>query len=428
MNHKVILVLVIVVSAVGGYLAPLPAIPVAGKSLVLYPYEVAILAALPVAGFRTRFTPALAAAVVWIWLVGVSTLLQAFLGFLPFDIWLRSVLYTAKWAVATLAFFVGSNLSLNLEAARLVRKTTILAAVSLGLYCLVTQLTIFHIGSLAALTRFRLGYFEGLPGAISMINPNQLGQLLALASAMLVAENRSSLASTALLLAALLMMILTFSREALLTFLLFVLIGARPKKLVATLAVASALMAVVAVTTLEAAPGTFSAGRERLLSWLSPGTSVFQARVGAAWAPLWDVVQTSPILGVGPEGIQFMSRRVVGQLVYNGDNMILGSLAAYGILGLVGLLLFLLGFARTLGWWGRHLRGEFSFVGPYMLAYMITGLIAPHFLWPYNSINSLLLLMCGLFVGGNRVICARAAGGVNAPGEAGNRFALAQRS
>ena len=146
--------------------------------------------------------------------------------------------------------------------------------------------------------------------------------------------------------------------------------------------------------------GVYSSAKERLTSVLSPLDLLKRSRIDVAWLPIWLVIQQSPMIGVGPDGLRFLSQNL-GNIVFNGDNMILGTWAAYGLVGLIGLVIFIL-ITLRFNWrlTALNLINGFTFMNKYIISYIITGLFAPHFLWPYNSINALVMLLYGLSLSG----------------------------
>lgn len=385
------------VSMIVGYLLPLPALPIMEKKLIFYLYELGILVSLLLVT-RRRLTLVDVALAGWGWLVGIAVLLVGLLSLTPLDVWIRSLLYTIKWAIGVAAFVVGRNAILRDWHATRFKQVVALTIISLGIFILITQVEVYHIDSLQELTRFRLGHLGQIQW-MAAVNPNQLGQLLAFAIALLISDNEPWFGKRFLVATGSVLLVLTFSREALLTLVIFLLLGARSKRQLTWLFFIALLLVGMGFVTISSPHDLYSEGRERIKSWFSPINSLLQSRVEVAWTPLWSIIKGSPLVGVGPDGLRYLSTSQLDEVVYNGDNMFLGTLGAYGILGLLGLLLFLLSVLRMAKRFdARGFTGKFTFVNRYMVAYMITGLIAPHFLWPYNSINALLLLIYGLAI------------------------------
>ena len=199
-----------------GYLIPLSVLSVAGKTLVLYPYEIIIILLVFIFVVRKKIQISIldSSLLIWLWLVLISIMMVGLFDKTPLDIWMRSTLYTAQWIISLSAFFIGRNVKITDREAIFLKRLLIFTIISFGIIVGIIQVITYKIPSFIELTRYRLGYFEGLPGRISMINPNQLGQLVALALAALVSERSHWCGKSALGIIGMLLLILTFSREA----------------------------------------------------------------------------------------------------------------------------------------------------------------------------------------------------------------------
>lgn len=384
-----------IITAIVGYLVAFR-IPVGGKGVVIWPYEIIILAGI-LPGRHARLEPVHFGVAIWSWLAGLAILVGYFLNAVPLDVWFRGVVITAKCVFALYAIFLASSIDAGPDELVRIKRLIIIAILAYGVAMLAIEVARLGARNISDLTRFRLGSYEVTSGPLLYVNPNQLGQMLALAFSALVSDGRRWPWRAPLVLASTVLMTLTFSREALLTVGMYLLLGIRSKRSVAAILVVGAVIASVAFAAFLAPADLYSAGRSRLTSFLSPTDSLVRARIDVAWAPLWAIIQSHLIVGAGPDGIGFLSGTLLGQTVGNGDNMFLGALAAYGLLGLFGLLVFVVLLTVTLSrksrWFGG---GEFAFVNRYVVAYVVSGLVSPHFLWPYNSINALVMLLVGL--------------------------------
>jgi hypothetical protein len=117
------------------------------------------------------------------------------------------------------------------------------------------------------------------------------------------------------------------------------------------------------------------------------------------WKNAIELLQISPLIGIGPHGFIFYSSKMFSSIIYNADNALLGLPVAFGFVGLFIMLRIIF---RPVCYIFRELKHQTSgtikslFSG--CIAYLLTSFIAPHFMWPYSSIDTIFWLAISLVI------------------------------
>ncbi|MGE5680408.1 MAG: O-antigen ligase family protein [Bacillota bacterium] len=123
-----------------------------------------------------------------------------------------------------------------------------------------------------------------------------------------------------------------------------------------------------------------------------------KTRIGL-WQNSIELIKINPFLGIGPHGFIFYSPGLFTDTVYNADNSILGLTAAFGIAGLIILMLTVYRTVKSVIKQFRENENKvIKTLSSGCISYIITALIAPHFMWPYSNLDTIFWLAVSLIV------------------------------
>ncbi|MDP4175504.1 MAG: O-antigen ligase family protein [Bacteroidota bacterium] len=129
----------------------------------------------------------------------------------------------------------------------------------------------------------------------------------------------------------------------------------------------------------------------------------FPDTVKSARLILWEnalvLLQIDPLIGIGPHGFIFYSSKMFNSIIYNADNALLGLPVAFGFSGLLIILRILF---RPIQYICKEIKrvepGTIKSLFSGCIAYLLTSFIAPHFMWPYSSIDAIFWLAISLII------------------------------
>lgn len=195
--------------------------------------------------------------------------------------------------------------------------------------------------------------------------------------------------------------IISGSRESWLMLFLYLFLKLRPRKKIQLIIAALSLIALIYSELYE----MYFSDSFKELPILGRLNIIFEFpdTVKSARLNIWEnalvLLQINPLIGIGPHGFIFYSSKMFSSIIYNADNSLLGLPVAFGFSGLLIILRILF---KPIRYICKELKsvkpGTIKSLFSGCIAYLLTSFIAPHFMWPYSSIDAIFWLAISLLI------------------------------
>ncbi|PKM51007.1 MAG: hypothetical protein CVV02_08725 [Firmicutes bacterium HGW-Firmicutes-7] len=323
------------------------------------------------------------------------------------SVYLKNMFYILTWSIAMMTYIVFSHAEINDIIKKRLIKVFITSTIIVLIIVIYWEYKLFNITSIITLTSFRLGGFEGAGPPYDSINTNNIGVLFSFAFILLYSF-KPTLKVLVLKVVFFAAVILTSSRESiiLLVFSILVLFIIEKKCRMNFLVEISTFIIVFLVVFYLAMQytGVYNGFILRYSAFFNPAKALEEDRLGL-WRDIINnlfEIKSSIFIGYGPEGVLHMSRLLLNKNIYNGDNSIIGVFISQGIIGLIFFSSFMFMFFSKL-WISIKNSDKLitKSIIAFAIAYILTSLFSPRFLWPYNPLNASLLFFCSLYLKNN---------------------------
>lgn len=392
-----------------GNVLRIPLITIGDKTFVLTLFELIIMGSIiyfyKVYLNNIKNDPISIILIIWIVVSIINCTIMIFANrYMTTGVYLKNMYYIITWSIAMFTYIIFSGVQISSKMREKVLKIYIASSLLFLTIIIYWEYKFFNIRSIITLTSFRLGAFEGLREPYANINTNTVGVLFSFVF-ILLHTFKPSVKILILKIICFVSVLLTSSRESILLLVcaIFVLFLIEPKYRKVFFIEFSALVTVfISIYYLSTQYiGEYNGFLERYSSFTNPRLALETSRV-EMWEKILNhffEIKSAIVIGYGPEGVLHMSRILLNESIYNGDNSIIGVFISQGIIGLVLFIIFIA--VLTIKLYANYKYNQklpSKCMISLITAYIVTSLFSPRFLWPYNPINATLLFFCAIFL------------------------------